>query len=484
MPSFTWPPLESLLARATELESQPASSRGPLWAVPFATKDNVDVAGMPTTAACPTFAYTPAQSAPAVQALLDAGGINFGKTNLDQFASGLVGTRSPYGVAPNAFDSRFIPGGSSSGSAAAVGAGLLSFALGTDTAGSGRVPAGYNGCVGLKGTLGKISTVGVVPACAALDCLTVFSCSVSDGAAIMAVMQQGDAGAADVWRRTPVALPPIGQQFRFAVPSEQFLDWEGPGGKAMAAESAAAFAAAVKRLEACGGTLVQLDFSPFAQAAALLYQSSFVAERYSGIRTFLDGSSGGPAAEGGDALLQQKSLLGDERLLPVTRTIIAGAGKFTATDVFDDKAKLAVLAAAARHQLGQVDCLLVPTALEHYLIQEIADTEDTATPSWPLNAKNGRFTNFVNLLDMCGIAVPSGLLRVDYGSPEVAASAPGRAERLAGSGGPLQVVLPFGVTLLAAAWRDEWLWGVAAAMQDKAALGCGPQGHQVTPVTV
>ncbi|WIA09866.1 hypothetical protein OEZ85_010080 [Tetradesmus obliquus] len=494
-------PLQQLLERAAALEAQPEGSRGALWGVPFATKDNVDVAGMPTTAACPAFSYVPEKSAAAVQALEDAGGINFGKTNLDQFASGLVGTRTPYGTARNAFDSRFIPGGSSSGSAAAVGAGLLCFALGTDTAGSGRVPAGYNGCVGLKGTLGKISTAGVVPACASLDCLTVFARSVDDGAAIMAVMERGDAGPADVWRRSsPLPLtysPGPGAPFRFGVPGPEFLEWTGPGGNAMATASAAAFAAAVERLQGCGGSLVPIDFSPFAQAAALLYQSSFVAERYSGLRAFLDqphaadakgaqalaaaGVAADPAAA---ALLQQRSLAGDARLMPVTRAIIAGAGKFTATDAFDDKARLAVLAAAARHQLASIDCLLVPTALEHYLLQEIADTEDQEAPSWPLNAKNGRFTNFVNLLDMCGIAVPSGLLTVDYAAPEAAASAQQRAQRLAAGGGPLAVALPFGVTLLAPAWHDEWLWGVAAAMEQAAGLGCGPAGHGVEPVVV
>ena len=160
-------------------------------------------------------------------------------------------------------------------------------------------------------------------------------------------------------------------------------------------------------------------------------------------------------------------------------------GKFTATDVFDDRARLAVLAARARAELSKLDLLLVPTALEHYLVAEIADTEDAAAPTWPLNAKNGRFTNFVNLLDMCGIAIPSGLLRVDYATPEAAAgSGATRAARLAASGGPQAVVLPFGVTLLAGAWRDEWLWGIAERLEAAAGLRCGPEGHGVTPVLV
>eukprot|EP00879_Flechtneria_rotunda_P022533 GHRR01023789.1.p1 GENE.GHRR01023789.1~~GHRR01023789.1.p1 ORF type:complete len:423 (+),score=144.74 GHRR01023789.1:210-1478(+) len=413
------------------------------------------------------------------------GGINVGKSNLDQFACGLVGTRTPYGVAYNAFDNRFIPGGSSSGSASAVGAGLLSFALGTDTAGSGRVPAGYNGCVGIKGTVGRISTVGVVPASACLDCLTVFSRSVGDGRQVFSIMQSGDAGAVDVRRRSPIPLPPLSAaEFRFGVPNTQYTDWNGPGGSVMAEQSGAAFAAAIARLEACGGTCVDIDFKPFADTAMLLYQSSFIAERYSGIRAFAD-SKAGTADNPAQALEQQRQLVSDERLMPVTRAIMAGAGKFTATDVYDDQNRLAILAAQARQQLKAIDLLLVPTVLEHYLIEEIADTEEAKPiPSWPLNAKNGRFTNFVNLLDMCGIALPSGVLKVDYASQTAAASAAPRADRLASSGGPLQITLPFGVTLLAPAWRDEFLWEVAVAMEAKSGLKCGPEGHGVKPVVV
>jgi allophanate hydrolase len=325
-----------------------------------------------------------------------------GKTNLDQFASGLVGTRSPYGVAPNAFDDRFIPGGSSSGSASAVGAGLVTFALGTDTAGSGRVPAGYNGCVGIKPTLGSVSTVGVVPACASLDCVTVFARTVGDAAEVARLMRAATVGAADVWRRfpAPARVPPAdGAVFRFAVPGPEFLDWDGagecisvqlgqglmtgpwvaeggihacpgsvlctaarwttvhrgcdgtnqsclahawvlllcgpaPGGPEMAGASAKEFTAAAARLQSIGGQLIKVDFKPFADIAAMLYQSSFVAERYSGLHAFLD--SGAASKEtGGDAkvpgpvvaLAQQCALNSDQRLLPVTRAIISGAGE-------------------------------------------------------------------------------------------------------------------------------------------------------------
>jgi allophanate hydrolase len=171
--------------------------------------------------------------------------------------------------------------------------------------------------------------------------------------------------------------------------------------------------------------------------------------------------------------------------VPANVPDLVAAGKFTATDVFDDRARLAKLSARARTELSKLDLLLVPTALEHYLVAEINDTEDAAAPTWPLNAKNGRFTNFVNLLDMCGIAIPSGLLRVDYSTPEAAAGTGAtRAGRLVASGGPQSVVLPFGVTLLAGAWRDEWLWGIAERLEAAAGLGCGPEGHGVPPVVV
>ncbi|GBF99242.1 allophanate hydrolase [Raphidocelis subcapitata] len=487
-------PLAALLERCAELEAQPPSQRGPLWGVPFAVKDNIDVAGLPSTAACPAFSYTPEKSAPTVEALLEAGGVMVGKTNLDQFASGLVGTRSPYGVAPNAFDDRFIPGGSSSGSAAAVGGGLVTFALGTDTAGSGRVPAGYNGCVGIKPTLGAVSTLGVVPACASLDCVTVFARSVEDATAVMRLMRAAGGGAEDVWRRAPAPTrppPATTGAFRFCTPGPAFLEWDGAGGPEMAAASAEQFAAAAARLEAIGGVRVDVDFAPFAAIAAMLYQSSFVAERYSGLRAFLDagGAQGAAAAEHGGgngngaaapaaALAQQRSLFDDDRLLPVTRAIISGAGRFTAVDVFDDAARMAALVSAANASLARVDMLLVPTALEHYLVEEVEAEEGGSPPSWPKNAKNGRFTNFVNLMGgLAGVSVPSGVLRIDYGSGASALTP--RARLLAASGGPLRVALPFGVTLLAPCWHDDWLWGVAARMVAEAKLGCGPQGHGV-----
>ncbi|GLI71220.1 hypothetical protein VaNZ11_016284 [Volvox africanus] len=483
------PPLDELLSRCMELELQAEEQRGSLWGVPFGIKDNVDIVSMPTTAACPAFSYMPARNAPSVAALLAEGGIAVGKTNMDQFAAGLVGTRTPSLDCPRSpFDARFISGGSSSGSAAAVGQGLLCFALGTDTAGSGRVPAGLCGCVGVKATVGSVSTVGVVPACASLDCLTVFSCNVADGVEVMRVMQSASAGAEDVWRRPPPALAPSAMPptvgFRFGIPSREQLDWSSPGGQALASVCAAEFDAAIARLEAAGGQCVPVDFSPLMAVAAMLYGTSFVAERYSGIRAFLEKGEPFTAAVTAEKGVGecQAAVVSDERLLPVTRHIISGTGKFTAADVYDHLAQMAVLRARALDELSRVDLLLVPTALTHWTVAEVAEEESAATPSWSRNAKLGRFTNFVNLLDMCGIAIPSGLVSYDAAALSEGASDSERrrATHLAATG-PTSVTLPFGVTLLAKAWRDEWLWGIGAKFEALAGLKCGPMGHRVTP---
>lgn len=313
--------LEDLLSRCRELEAVHAADRPPLWGIPFAVKDNIDVAGFKTTAACKDFAYEPEDSAPAVQALLNAGAIFVGKTNMDQFAAGLVGTRTPFGTAPNAFDARFIPGGSSSGSGAAVGAGLVSFALGTDTAGSGRIPAGFNGCVGLKATVGRVSTTGVVPACASLDCLTCFASNVRDAASVMQIMQEAGTLEDPNWRvpnQHTMDQQYMGGGFTFAIPNAEFLDFSGPGGSALEAKYKEMFQEAVNSLKAQGGQQEDIDFSPFAITAKLLYESAFVAERYSGIRAFLDRGKAEPpsAAE----------VAHDARLERVIGAILSGAG--------------------------------------------------------------------------------------------------------------------------------------------------------------
>ncbi|KAK9819810.1 hypothetical protein WJX72_002684 [[Myrmecia] bisecta] len=471
-------PLEDLLHRCRQLEEQEPYRRGALYGVPFAVKDNIDALPLPTTAACEAYKFTPSASAPCVQALIEAGAIMVGKTNMDQFATGLVGTRTPYGVAKNAFDSRFIPGGSSSGSGAALGAGLVTFALGTDTAGSGRIPAGMNGCVGVKPTVGRVSTSGVVPACRSLDCVTVFAQSVDDGAAVVKLMQAGGLQLADPnWRPPPQPAAPLPsrQSFRFAVPGPEFLDFSGPGGLLVKAKYEALFAEAIQRLLSLGGQQVSIDFSPFAQTARLLYESAFVAERYSGIRQFLESGPTPPTVE---------SVTSDPRLEKVIGAIIGGAGNFVAADVYDGLATLNVLRGRARVEMHKFDVLLVPTTLHHYTIEEIAEQEVHAEKvSWGRNANLGRFTNFANLLDLCGLAVPSGLLRHEAREPDsnhATAEERRRWQQLKASG-DLSVVLPFGVTFLARAWQDEFLWDLAAAFHKQSGLGSGPVGHGVAP---
>ncbi|KAK9835411.1 hypothetical protein WJX81_007895 [Elliptochloris bilobata] len=516
---ITLAPLADLLERCRELETVPTSARKRLWAVPFAVKDNIDVAGFPTTAACPSFQYMPACSAPVVQALLDAGGVMVGKTNMDQFAAGLVGTRSPYGTPRNPFDDRFLPGGSSSGSGAAVGAGLVCFALGTDTAGSGRVPAHFCGCVGIKPTVGRTSTEGVVPACRSLDCVSVFARSVPDAAVVVRIMQgAGELLADPTWRTPPApcstdllrnfphalcnipgrsyqapstpttppangsfvtaadgAAEPVEAAFRFAVPGPDHIDFSGPGGDSFVQGYKALFEEAAGRLEALGGQRVPINFAPMAEVARLLYESAFVAERYSGIRSFLEKPFG--------KMPTPEQIMADGRMERVTAAILSGAPRFSAADVYDGLARLAELAARARTEFTRVDFLLVPSALHHYLISEV-EAEEKVSPeaSWPKNAKLGRFTNFVNLLDLAAVAVPSGVLHCRANALATGAAAE-RERRLAESGNPTPS-LPFGVTLIGAAWRDEALWAVAAELHSASGLGCGPEGHGVKPYRI
>ncbi|KAI7838879.1 hypothetical protein COHA_007345 [Chlorella ohadii] len=482
---------EEVLERCRFLEAQPAEQRGPLWGVPFAVKDNIDVAGQPTTASCRAFEYVPSQHARAVQPLLDAGGIFVGKTNLDQFACGLVGTRTPYGIPANVFDDRFTPGGSSCGSAVAVADGLCTFALGTDTAGSGRVPAGNNGIVGIKPSVGRFSTTGVVPACYLLDCVSVFALSVEDGAEVARLMENSD--IADATFRQPNLANlekrySPGAAFRFALPNPQFLDgsFKGPGGEPVRQEMAAAMAQAVERLAALGGQQVSdFDFAPFAETAVLLYGAAFVAERYAGIRQFLEACPGSKPPQP-PALA---SLHGDERLLKVIRRIISQTERFNAPDVFQGLQELSVLKAKMRAELAKVDILVVPTSAYNYTAEEEDPAYEAVTFS--KNANLGRWTNFVNLGDMCGVSVFSGLLRPEAaaevangvnGSHDAAAEAEQqrRQQHLTATGNPTPV-LPFGITLLAAAWTDEYVAGLAAAYQQTTGLKAGPLGHGVEP---
>jgi len=366
--------LEPHLAR---LEGLDASSL-PLYGVPFAIKDNIDLAGVPTTAACPEFARTPAVSAFVVQKLLDAGAIPLGKTNLDQFATGLNGTRSPYGACHNAFDEDFISGGSSSGSAVAVAKGWVAFSLGTDTAGSGRVPAAFNNLIGLKPSCGLLSTTGVVPACRSLDTVNVFALHAADAHDVLQVAAGVD--ASDGYSRA--ALPPgvdfSAGPFRFGVPRDEDLAFFGNDA------ARRLFEASVQRAIALGGTPVTVDFSPFIETARLLYEGPWVAERYQAIRAFIDAQA--------------------EAVFPPVRAIIeSGRGK-SAADLFDALHRLKALKRTCDEVWQRVDCLLTPTAGTIYRISEMQ-----ADPI-RLNSHLGHYTNHMNLLDYSAVAVPAGFL--------------------------------------------------------------------------
>jgi len=369
-------PAAEVLAQAQRLGATADARKLPLYGVPFAVKDNIDVAGEPTTAACPAFKYTAGKTATVVQRLLDAGAMLIGKTNLDQFATGLVGTRSPYGPCTNAFNPAYISGGSSSGSAVAVALNLVSFALGTDTAGSGRVPAGFNNIVGLKPTRGAISTMGVVPACRTLDCVSVFSFTVNDAWQVYEVARGHD--AADVYsRNTQRGRERSGSALKCGVPRSTQLEFSGDK------EAATVFAEAVKRLAQSGVEIVDFDFSPFSDAAALLYQGPWVAERLAGIKQFFTAHA--------------------SAMHPVTREITAGGARYSAVDAFEAAYKLQALRQRAAAQFESFDVMLVPTSPTIYTIAEV-EANPIVT-----NTNLGTYTNFVNLLDLAALAVPAGM---------------------------------------------------------------------------
>ncbi len=409
-------PRETVLASAARLrDSDPESL--PLYGIPFAIKDNIDLAGVPTTAACPEYAYTPTQSATVVQLLIDAGAIPIGKTNLDQFATGLVGTRSPYGAGRNSFDPEYIAGGSSSGSAIAVALGQVSFALGTDTAGSGRVPAAFNNLIGMKPTRGLLSTRGVVPACRSLDCVSIFALTAADAAQVLNVAAKFDtedpfARRSDRPRLGAGDIPTT--QFRFGVPQPAQLAYFGN------TEYPALFAAAVARLQALGGVPVEIDFTPFLETARLLYEGPWVAERYAAIAGFIEKNA--------------------EALYPVTRQIIEKGRTVSAVETFRGQYRLEELRRASEAVWATVDVIVTPTAGNHYRIDAVA-----ADPM-QLNSNLGYYTNFVNLLDLAAVAVPSGFQTNG---------------------------LPFGITLLAPAFYDHALLQLAGSLHHAAGLTTG-----------
>ncbi len=382
-------------AQISALETLGDAHSLPLYGVPFAVKDNIDVAGIPTTAACPAFTYIPEADATSVARLKAAGAIVLGKTNLDQFATGLVGTRSPYGAVPNAFNADYVSGGSSSGSAITVAKGVVPFSLGTDTAGSGRVPAGFNNIVGLKPTKGRFSTSGVVPACRSLDCVSIFSLTVDDAEKVASVMEGFD--VADGYSRTaPASATYFSATPRFGVPAAP--NWFGDE------QAKTAWENALQKMRALNVELIEIDFTPMFALAQLLYGGPWVAERHAAIGDFMQNHA--------------------QDMNNVVRSIVEKAVDFSATDVFKAEYKRAELARLIQTQIKNVDALLVPTSPRHPTIAEVA-----ADPVG-VNSQLGTYTNFVNLADLSALALPA-VMRADG--------------------------LPFGITLIAPAWQDAAL---------------------------
>ncbi|HYN92615.1 MAG TPA: allophanate hydrolase [Pilimelia sp.] len=349
----------------------------PLYGVPFAVKDNIDVAGLPTTAGCPDFAYLPERTAPAVQRLLAAGGLLVGKTNLDQFATGLTGARSPYGACESVFGGGLIAGGSSSGSAVAVAAGLVSFALGTDTAGSGRVPAALNGIVGLKPTRGLLSTAGVVPACRSLDCVSIFATGVSEAAAVLAAAR--GVSPDDPWGRAPLpgqATPRLPATVRLGVPGAEDLDFFGDAGQRDR------YLAGADRVAAHCAETARVPLGPFLEAGDLLYRGPWVAERLTGLDDFLRTHP--------------------DSVHPVTRRVLEGGRRFDAVAAFRAQHRLQELRAGVDRIWQRVDAIVLPTVGTTFTLAEIV--EDPVGRNLLL----GRYTQFANLLDLAVVTVPSG----------------------------------------------------------------------------
>ena len=396
---------EQVLAAARAVDARIAAGEAlPLAGVPFAVKDNIDVAGIDTTAACPPFAYRPEANAHVVQRLLDAGAVCVGKTNLDQFATGLNGTRSPHGAPRCVFNLAYVSGGSSSGSSVAVAAGLVPFALGTDTAGSGRVPAAFNGLIGLKPSKGRWSTSGLLPACRSLDCISVFAVDAEDAALVDSVAAGFDA-ADDYSRHLPDV--PLGKRIGVPIPANR--PWFGD------LQAEYLFDRALDRLAGLGRELIEVDIAPLLEAAKLLYSGPWVAERTAAM----------------EAVLRDMP----EAIDPTVREIVLAGAAMSAVDVFRGQYRLAAHARAAETLWQAIDVLAVPTSPTIYRVAEML-----ANPI-ALNSHFGAYTNFVNLLDMAAIAVPAG-------------------HRLNGTGFGISFFGPAGsdraLLDLAARWCDPW----------------------------
>lgn len=401
----------------------PAST--PLWGIPFAIKDNIDLAGVPTTAGCDAFAYTPSESAAVVQRLIDAGAIPVGKTNLDQFATGLNGTRSPHGACANAFDADYISGGSSSGSAVAVALGLATFSLGTDTAGSGRVPAAFNNLVGLKPSIGLLPTTGVVPACRSLDCVSIFALNCDDANAVLACAEGLD--EADPYSRSN-RYDNSGRHYGLRQGRLRLGRLRDAELKFFADDDfAKAYQHSLAALDALDIDWVEIDYAPFDEAARLLYEGPWVSERYLAIQSMMETQP--------------------EQVFPVVRDIIAGGRDPKATDLFRAQYRLNALKRTCWAQLEGLDALLTPTAGRHFTIAEMLEEPVRH------NSELGYYTNFMNLIDWSAVALPTAFTTA------------GR---------------PFGVTLSAPAFRDRSLLSIANRMQQQLAL---PQGAlQLAPL--
>ncbi len=416
-------PDDALRAEAEAVERRAAAegvAAMALYGLPFAVKDNIDVAGLPTTCACPGISHQPARSAPVVERLRQAGAICIGKTNLDQFATGLVGVRSPYGIPRNPFDAAYIPGGSSSGSAVAVSTGLVAFALGTDTAGSGRVPASFNNVVGLKPTRGLISASGVVPACRSLDCVSIFALTVADAASVLDVAHGLDAADGRSRPAPPGfrAMARRPERFAFGVVAPGDLEFFGN------TDGPAIYAAAIDRLAALGGQAVMIDYAPFLETAKLVYRGPWLAERFGAIA----------------------AVIGDrwDVLHPTVRGIVRAGGTIAGADVYAGIDRLAELRQETQKVWRQIDLLVLPTTGTIYPIAEVE-----ANPV-ALNENLGRYANFCNLLDLAALAVPAGF-RSDG--------------------------LPSGVTLFAPAFHDPLIAAIGAAMHAASGLPLGATGQ-------
>jgi allophanate hydrolase len=411
-----------VVAEARALAREGRAERA-LYGIPVAVKDNIDVKGMATTAACPAFAYQPNKDATCVARLKQAGALIVGKTNLDQFATGLVGMRSPYGVPRNPFNPKLIPGGSSSGSAVAVAAGLVPLALGTDTAGSGRVPAGFNNIVGLKPSLGLVSTAGLVHACRTLDCVSVFALTVDDAFAALEAMAGPD--AADPYSRSrPLgAIGAMPKGVRIGVPL--------PGQRVFFGDrlSSSAYEEALDRLGALGAVVSEIDIEPFYEAARLLYEGPWLAERYIAARSLIASAH--------------------EAMHPVTREIILGGARPTAVDAFTAFYQLEELRRVRDHIFRQIDVLALPTTPTIYTREQVL-----ADPI-QLNSRLGTYTNFVNLLDLCGLALPAAM----------------RADGA-----------PFGLTLLAPGGSDAELAAIGRVFHADTNLPLGALGIAQPPL--